>query len=496
MKVLLDNKIRLERIHNKELPALISAYEISRQGESITTAASELIIAQDKWARDAFVNRIEDKFNWIDTQLGIIVKLGYDSKKINNINGNEKALKESFNDLLLALKSASLETKLTTKKNSNGITPISDKVNYQLLLNGRRADSMTFSVADLTSSVSGEINRMIAEVQISIDNSLWQITMYSFGVTFFALLVVLYLDNNVGRRVVGIQQAMSAIANGNKGEEIPDGGNDEISDMGVALRTFVEKLEEREELLKKNHEEAVSANKAKSDFLAAMSHDLRTPLNSIIGFSDMMRSKVFGPLGDPHYEEYANDINNSGELLIRLINNILDLSKVEAGKHELSEEPLHIPSLIQGSVKMVAAMAEMQKLHLAMDIDTGLPMLRGDGKSLTQVLNNLLSNAVKFTPEGGKVTVSARLKQDSSINIMVADTGCGMSRHDVTRSLRPFEQVSQVHSKKHKGTGLGLHICVNLIKLLDGEMEIESEVGKGTTITLHFSPERTIYASN
>ncbi len=496
---LFDYRASLERIHDKELPALMSAYEISRQGEGIATAASNLIIAQGKWARDAFVNRIEDEFDWINIQLEVISELGYDAEKINNIKNNEKSLQKSFDNLRLAIEGAAPNTEDASLKDNNSIVQIGEEVNYQLLLNGRRADSMIFSVADLTGSISGKINKMIADVQTSIDNSLWQVTLYSLGVTILALLVVLYLDTNVGRRVVGIQQAMSAIANGNKDKEIPDGGNDEISDMGAALRIFVKKLEEREELLKelfgKAKQESLNAKKAKSDFLAAMSHDLHTPLNAIVGFSDVMRSKTFGPLNNPYYERYIDDINNSGKLLSSLIDDILNLSSIDASKHETNEKPLNISFMIKNSIKMMDAMVKTQRLHIATNIEADLPMLRGDEKTLIHILNNLLSNAIKFTPEDGRVTVSAKLGRDSAINVLVADTGYGMSERDITEALRPFEQVDGARSRKHKGTGLGLYICLDLMELRGGTLGIESEKGKGTTVTLHFPPERTVYAS-
>ncbi|HIJ43261.1 MAG: ATP-binding protein [Rhodospirillales bacterium] len=238
--------------------------------------------------------------------------------------------------------------------------------------------------------------------------------------------------------------------------------------------------------------EAKVANQAKSEFLASMSHDLRTPLNAIMGFAEMMEVKTFGPLGDPHYEEYAKDIHNGGNLLVSLIDDILDISKIEAGKYELDEETLDVSMIVQSSVKMIATLAEARKLHLATDMEPNLPMLLGDKRAITQILNNLLSNAVKFTPADGKVTVSAKLDGDGSINVLVADTGEGMSSHDIAKALNPFEQADSVHARRHEGTGLGLCLCQKLIRLHDGDIMLQSKAGKGTTVTLHFPPERTV----
>lgn len=258
------------------------------------------------------------------------------------------------------------------------------------------------------------------------------------------------------------------------------------------LRDEIAYHNQTEKALYEAKREAEIANKTKSEFLAAISHDLRTPLNAVMGFAEMMRKHVFGPLGDRHYEEYAKDIHDSGRLLVSLINDILDLSKIEAGKYEPDEENLVVAPFIRNSVKMITPLAETRKIRLSTDIEPDLPMLRGDKKALTRAINNLLSNAVKFTPADGRIAVSAKNNGSGSICIAVTDTGIGMSERGVLKALKPFEQVNTAHSKSNEGAGLGLYLCQRFMELHGGALEIESEVDKGTTVTLRFPPERTV----
>ena len=239
-------------------------------------------------------------------------------------------------------------------------------------------------------------------------------------------------------------------------------------------------------------DEAEHANRTKSEFLASMSHDLRTPLNAIMGFAGMMDERVFGPLGDPHYEEYVKDILNSGRLLTSLINDILDLSKIEAGKYELFEQSVNIGLLIRSTVSLFKSIKAKSKLDLKVDLPSDLPTVCADERALTQILNNLLSNATKFTPEDGAITVSAKVAEMGSLEIHVADTGIGMSRDDTVKALEPFEQADSTLSREQDGTGLGLFICRRLMRLHDGILDIESEKGIGTTLVLRFPADRIL----
>ncbi len=231
-------------------------------------------------------------------------------------------------------------------------------------------------------------------------------------------------------------------------------------------------------------EAAEAANNAKSEFLANMSHELRTPLNAVIGFSEVMRSEMFGPLGHENYEEYANDINDSGVHLLNLVNEILDLSKVVAGKAEVQDEVVDLGDLLGLCAKLVAESVRAAEITLDLPDISTLPQLRADETKLKQILLNLLSNAIKFTPPGGRVTVEAASKSDGGVRISVTDTGIGIARARISQVMQPFKQVEGAMTRKHGGTGLGLPLAKALVELHDGKFNLDSEEGVGTTVTI------------
>lgn len=259
----------------------------------------------------------------------------------------------------------------------------------------------------------------------------------------------------------------------------------------VTVLVDITAIREREKALVAAKNEAESASRAKSDFLALMSHELRTPLNAIMGFSEIIKDEMFGAFGIPAYREYAADIHASGRHLLSVINDILDLSKIEAGRFELQEQNVDVPRLIAEVTRMLKGRAEQGRLDVRVQIQRALPSLHADPRCIKQMLVNLLSNAIKFTPSGGTVTISARADEDGFV-LEVADTGIGISKEDMAKVLEPFGQVDRGLARKQQGTGLGVPLVRSLMQLHDGELRIQSEPGVGTTISLHFGPSRVI----
>jgi two-component system cell cycle sensor histidine kinase PleC len=230
---------------------------------------------------------------------------------------------------------------------------------------------------------------------------------------------------------------------------------------------------------------AETANRAKSEFLANMSHELRTPLNAINGFSEIMVGEMYGPLGDPRYRDYARDILNSGEHLLALINDILDMSKIEAGKMHLRFEQLALEDVAGETVRLVKARADAVGVAIALDFPA-LPDIEADYRAVKQVLLNLLSNAVKYTPRGGSVTVTAHPVADplgGRVCVSVKDTGIGIPQEDLARLARPFEQVESHLARTTSGTGLGLALTKSLVEMHNGDLHLESTPGEGTTVS-------------
>jgi PAS domain S-box-containing protein len=260
----------------------------------------------------------------------------------------------------------------------------------------------------------------------------------------------------------------------------------------VALYSDTTERRRAEDALRDAKEQAELANRTKSEFLANMSHELRTPLNAIIGFSEIIQKEMFGAIGSTRYKEYAVDIYESGTHLLNLINDILDVSKAEAGKIELQETRVLVKDLVDASLRLILPRARQAGVNLVEPPLDNLPPLRGDERRLKQVLINLLSNAVKFPPGGGRVALEAAVDAVRGLVIKVIDTGIGMAREDIPKALEPFGQVDSKLSRKYEGTGLGLPLSKALVELHGGKLEIESEPGVGTTVTVVLPTPRII----
>ena len=251
------------------------------------------------------------------------------------------------------------------------------------------------------------------------------------------------------------------------------------------LRFRVEDLareleETRDEALKKRIE-AETANASKTAFLANMSHELRTPLNAILGFSEIIAQECFGPVGSRRYQDYANDIHSSGAHLLSLINDLLDVAKIEAGRMEISPHPLDARHTFDSALKLAGSRASEKGQTLKIEVEQSCPPLHADERALKQILINLVSNAVKFTPEGGRIDVLASKARDGGFQIMVRDNGPGITRDQLDKIFTPFSQVDNRYDRQAGGTGLGLALVRGLVELHGGRAWIESEEGAGCT---------------
>jgi two-component system cell cycle sensor histidine kinase PleC len=239
---------------------------------------------------------------------------------------------------------------------------------------------------------------------------------------------------------------------------------------------------------------AEEANLAKSRFLATMSHELRTPLNAILGFSEIMRSEILGPHTNPTYKEYANDIHQSGQHLLNLINEILDISRIEAGRYELREAPVNLVEVVEDCHRLMRLRAENKGLKIVESFEENLLQLWADERAIRQICLNLLSNAIKFTPTGGTVTLKVGRTGTGGQFLSVKDTGPGIPENEIPRVLRSFGQGSLAHQTAEGGTGLGLPITKGLTELHDGAFELKSKLRYGTEVTISFPRKRIMEA--
>ncbi|ARJ64839.1 PAS domain-containing sensor histidine kinase [Magnetospirillum sp. ME-1] len=259
----------------------------------------------------------------------------------------------------------------------------------------------------------------------------------------------------------------------------------------IGVAEDIERRKQAEAQMLAAKEQAESASRAKSEFLAGMSHELRTPLNAIIGFAETMYSQVLGPM-PARYREYAGDISASGRHLLSIITDILDLSKIEAGKMELDDRPMSVTPLVDAAIRLMRDRAA--GLELSAELPPDLPQIMADERRIRQVLINLLANAVKFTPHGGRVQVSASVPPDGGLELHVADSGIGMTEDEIAQAMEPFVQVDARIARRHEGTGLGLPMVVAIMEMHGGSVTIRSQPSQGTTVTVAFPPARVFSA--
>lgn len=262
--------------------------------------------------------------------------------------------------------------------------------------------------------------------------------------------------------------------------------------LGVGLFLF-QQLRWREKMVSELAAARIAAegsNKAKANFLANMSHELRTPLNAILGFSEIIKNAAFGPIAR-NYQDYAGDIHDSGTHLLSLINEVLDLSKLEAGQFELSEQHVDLAFLTAGSMRLIEPLAQKAGIGLSQSIEQGLTFIRADERRMRQVLINLLANAVKFTPPGGHVGLTMR-RVEKGLLIEVADTGIGIAADKIDLAMEPFAQVESDTNRRYQGTGLGLPLAKRLVELHGGTLSLKSRVNSGTVASIILPPDRVV----
>jgi two-component system cell cycle sensor histidine kinase PleC len=255
---------------------------------------------------------------------------------------------------------------------------------------------------------------------------------------------------------------------------------------------LIAEIEEEKSISDEARRRAEAANVAKSRFLATMSHELRTPLNAILGFSEVMKSQLLGPIENASYREYADSIHDSGRHLLQLINEILDLSRIEAGRYELNEEAVRLAEIVEDCHRLLALRADSKGLQVVLDFARGLDQLWADERAIRQICLNLMSNALKFTPRGGRITLSVAATADGGQTLIIKDTGPGIPKEEIPRVMQAFGQGSLAHQTAEGGTGLGLPIVQSLVSLHGGTFELRSELRKGTEAVVCFPKGRVL----
>lgn len=251
----------------------------------------------------------------------------------------------------------------------------------------------------------------------------------------------------------------------------------------VSITRDISDRKAQEAELLRARDEAESASRAKIQFLASMSHELRTPLNAVIGFSEILNRELFGALGEARYRDYARLIHESGEHLLNVVNGILDMSKIEAGKFKIVKEPFDVASLVNSCCDIMRHTAEQKSLTLEVDVAPAIPELAADKRACKQMLLNVIANAIKFTEPGGWVRVSAKV-DGQNVMLAVSDNGIGIADQDLPKLGNPFVQADSSYNRSHEGAGLGLSVVKGLVRLHGGTLELTSRLGEGTTATI------------
>jgi signal transduction histidine kinase len=344
-------------------------------------------------------------------------------------------------------------------------------------------------VSELSDDFGRSLSTQIGGLRFTLQrDTVLLVLLAALSLALSVLVGWLYVGRRIALRLTRLSESMAQIAAGNFAAPIPGNprSRDEIASMADSLRFFRDRIAAQRELERAALAAAQSANRAKSDFLANMSHELRTPLNAVIGFSEVLHERMFGELNDKQ-AEYVSDIHSSGKHLLSLINDILDLSKVEAGSMQLDRSEFDVPSALENAMTLVRERAQRQGVQLHLRIEDDVQTFFADERRFKQVMLNLLSNAVKFTPAGGRVDVTAR-RVGGALQVAVADTGVGIAPQDQQAVFEQFRQVGDDVTRKAEGTGLGLALTQRLVELHGGTLELDSALGQGSTFTFTLPP--------
>jgi signal transduction histidine kinase len=347
------------------------------------------------------------------------------------------------------------------------------------------ADRLERLINELVNKAEADMVASIEAAHAAYATSRWVVIGFAVGAIALALVLGYALSWSVISPVQRMNERLSQIAGGDFFQRVNVANRDELGTLAANLNRMNDELG-------RLYRELETASRHKSEFLASMSHELRTPLNAIIGFSEVLQERMFGELNDKQ-AEYIDDIIASGRHLLALINDILDLSKIEAGRMELDLTPFDVPLTVETTVSLIRERATRRGLRLESAVDEQLGSVVGDERKVRQVLLNLLSNAVKFTPEGGRVGVTAA-RVNGAVEIAVSDTGIGIAPEDQAAVFEEFRQVGNDAASKREGTGLGLTLARKFVELHGGRIWLTSEVGRGSTFTFTL-PERAWPAS-
>ncbi len=370
------------------------------------------------------------------------------------------------------------EKRLTFTANNfvDGHRYLSDRLNVAVAdlvrFHQQRIDR-TSAAADETMVLSGAILAVLALLSISaVVAAAWN------------------FDRSIAGRLRHLQAAMRNIAAGSRTAPVPQGKTDEIGEMEQSLTSFVNTLKKQETALVDARNEAVAANRAKSKFLTNMSHELRTPLQAIIGFSEIIRTGALGQASPKRYADYAADIHDSGKYLLDLINDILDLARIESGKTIVRDSAVNVASAVEDSVRLLEQQAKDADIALSMEVSQGLPSLRADPRMLVQICTNLITNAIHFTQPGGEIVVHGLVDELGRLQLKVMDNGLGMTPGDIDNALAPFEYPEDERPDDRLGPGLGMPLTAELVRLHGALLDIDSKPGTGTTIIVTFPADR------